>query len=162
MIKMLSEINAVYARLEEKQAELMRSLSHERFEIESGWYNGHYQKNEAGEWRRDSYPIPVISIKNLCDIEIQFDHIAASTKLQRDAALAYSYDKIMAFEFEAFGVEDYLADFYHKGQTLQDLKTNIRHCNETEIGFSFVFPFASNGTVIFEFARLLKQEGFYY
>ena len=162
VIKILPEINAVYARSEEKQAELMHSLSHEIFEIASGWYNGHYQKNEAGKWCRDSYPIPVISIKSLCDIEIQFDHIAVSTKLKRDAALAYSYDKIMAFEFEAFGVEDYLADFFHRGQTLQDLKTNIRHCKEAEIGFSFVFPFASSGKVIFEFAKLLKQEGFYY
>ena len=59
-------------------------------------------------------------------------------------------------------MEDYLADFFHRGQTLQDLKTNIRHCKEAEIGFSFVFPFASSGKVIFEFAKLLKQEGFYY
>lgn len=162
MRKILSEMNVIYARLEEKQAELMRSLSHEIFEIESGWYNGHYQKIEAGEWRRDSYPIPVISVKGVCDIEIQFDRITVSAKLRKDTALTYEFDKISEYEFEAFGVEDYLTDFYHKGQTLLDLKTNIRHCNETEIGFSFIFPSISTGKTLFEFVKLLRQEGFYY
>lgn len=65
-----------------------------------------------------AYPIPVIGVKDFCDIEIQFDKISASTKLNREAALAYSYEKFSEYEFEVYGVEDYLADFYHNGQTI--------------------------------------------
>lgn len=56
----------------------------------------------------------------------------------------------------------YLADFYHAGQTVQEMKDNIRDCDEKEIGFSFMFPFEVDGKQIFEFVKLLRREGFYY
>ena len=76
--------------------------------------------------------------------------------------MAYSYEKFSEYEFEVYGVEDYLADFYHKGQTIQEMKENICSCDETEIGFSFVFAFDIGGKHIFEFLKLLRREGFYY
>lgn len=159
---LLDEINAAYYRLEMKLAEVSRALSHRIFEIESGWYNGHYHRNVEGEWRRASYPIPVLSVKGFCDIEIGFEKITVSAKLKRAAALAYSFEKMADCEFEAYGVKDYLADYYHEGQTVQDMKENISRCDEAEIGFSFVFPFEAEGRAIFEFVKLLRREGFYY
>ena len=160
--QILNEINTAYSHLEMKQTELVNALFHRIFELDSGWYNGHYHQDEAGNWFRDSYPIPVIGVKGLCDIEISFDKISISTKLKRKEALAYSFEKFAGYEFEAYGVEDYLTDFYHPGQTVQDLKENIRVCDEKEIGFSFVFPFDVKGKQIFEFVKLLRREGFYY
>ena len=160
--ELLNEINAAYYHLEMKQAEITHALCHRIFELESGWYNGHYHKIDTGKWHRESYPIPVISVKGLCDIEIQFDRISVSAKLAREAALAYSYEKFSEYEFEAYGVEDYLADFYHQGQTMQEMKENICACDEAEIGFSFVFPFNIEGKQIFEFVKLLRREGYYY
>lgn len=160
--ELLKGINAIYYRLEMKQAEITHDLFHRTFELESGWYNGHYHTGEDGNWFRESYPIPVIGIKGICDIEIQFDKISISTKLKRDMALAYSFEKFSGYEFEAYGVEDYLADFYHAGQTVQEMKENIHACDEKEIGFSFVFPFDVEGAQIFEFVKLLRREGFFY
>lgn len=160
--ELLKEINSAYYHLEMKQAEITHALFHRIFELESGWYNGHYDKNDAGEWHRESYPIPVISVNGFCDIEIQFDKITVSTKLKRDTALTYSFEKFSEYEFEVYGVEDYLADFYHEGQTIQEMKDNICACDETEIGFSFVFPFDVEGKQIYEFVKLLRREGFYY
>ena len=161
-IELLKEINAIYYRLEMKQAEISHAFCHRISELESGWYNGHYHKGEDGNWFRESYPIPVIGVKGICDIEIQFDKISISTKLKRDMALTYSFEKFSGYEFEAYGVEDYLADFYHAGQTVQEMKDNIHACDEKEIGFSFVFPFDVEGKQIFEFVKLLRCEGFFY
>ena len=160
--QLLNEVNAAYYRLEKKQSEICHALFHRIFELESGWYSGHYHKDHNGIWFRESYPIPVIGVKGFCDMEIQFDKISVSTKLKRDVALSYSYEKFTGHEFEAYGVEDYLADFYHSGQTVHNLKENIRACDEKEIGFSFVFPFDVDGKQIFEFVKLLRREGFYY
>lgn len=157
---LLKEINAAYYRLEMKQAEITHALFHRIFELESGWYNGHYHKGEDENWLRESYPIPVIGVKGFCDIEIQFDKISISTKLKRDVALAYSFEKFSGYEFEAYGVENYLADFYHAGQTVLEMKENIRISDEREIGFSFVFPFDIEGKQIREFVKLLRREGF--
>lgn len=142
---------------EMKQAEIAGALFRGAFETESGWYNGHYRKNDAGEWGRDAFPIPVISVKGLCDIEIQFDEIAVSTTLKRDIALAYSFEKVADFSFEAYGVTDY----YHKGQTVQELRENIRACDETEIGFFFCFSFEECGERILELVGLFGRKTFY-
>ena len=158
----LNEINAAYYHLKMKQAQIVHALFHRIFVIEFGWYNGHYHKNENGDWSRESYPIPVVEVKRFCDIEISFDKISVSTKMKRDAVLAYSFEKFAGYEFEAYGVEDYLADFYHAGQTVQEMKENIRACDEAEIGFSFTFPFDIEEKQIFEFVKLLRREGFYY
>lgn len=160
--ELLNEMNAAYYRLEMKEAKIVQALLHRIFEPESGWYNGHYHRNEVGEWNRESYPIPVVSVNGLCDIEIHFDKIIVTTKLKRDAVLAYSFEKFAQYKFEVYGVEDYLADFYNEGQTVKEMKENIRTSGETEIGFSFVFPFDIDEKKIYEFAKLLRREGFFY
>lgn len=157
----LNEMNVAYRQLEQKYSELVCALNHRIFDLESGWYNGHYQKSADGKWARDAYPILVITVRGICDIEIQFDRISVSAKLKRDSALAYSFEKLTAYEFEVYGVEDYLSDYYHPGQTVEDMKNSIRASDETEIGFSFMFPFAVERQQIFDFVKLLRREGFY-
>ena len=104
----------------------------------------------------------MIGVKGFCDIEVQPDHISVSTKLRRSTALNYSFNKFAEYDFEAYGVEDYLADFYHPGQTIEALKENLLACNEPELGFSFTLPFDVDGAEILELVQLLRQEGFYY
>lgn len=158
----LNEINDAYYRLEQKQAEIVRALCLSSFELESGWYSGHYHREGNGNWFRESYPIPVIAVKGLCDIEVQFDGVSVSSKLERETALAYSFAKLVGVPFEAFGVKDYLADLYHPGLTEQELKENIRTCDEGQIAFSFAFLFDVEGRQILEFVELLRREGFFY
>lgn len=158
----MEAVNATYYRLEMKQAQIVHALFHRMFEVESGWYSGHFHKGANGDWVRESYPIPVIEVKGICDIEISFDKISVSAKLKRTKALEYSYDKISKYAFEAFGVDDYLCDFYGSGMTFGELKANISRSEETEIGFAFYFPFEVEGKEIFEFVKLLRRERFYY
>ena len=68
----------------------------------------------------------------------------------------------MDYGIEAYGVEDYLSDYYHLGQSVQDLKDNVSASSEAEIGLSFSFPLEVTGQKIFEFVKLLRREGFYY
>lgn len=53
-------------------------------------------------------------------------------------------------------------DIYHEGQLIQDLKENVRFSDEKEIELSFCFDFEVEGKEIFEFAKLLRREGFYF
>ena len=160
--ELFNMIQTFYDRLETKSVQIGHALFHRGFQGEVGWYSGHYHKSGHGTWMREAYPIPVIGVKGFCDIEIQPDHISVSTKLQRSAALSDSFESLAGYDFEAYGVEDYLADFYHPGQTIEELRENIDACHEQEIGFSFVFPFDVEGAQLFEFVKLLRREGFYY
>ncbi len=46
--KLQNELNTAYYRLEMKQAGIVHALFHRIFELESGWYNGHYHKDDNG------------------------------------------------------------------------------------------------------------------
>lgn len=158
----LVEMNQAYQQLEIKLAEILEALKRAEYKVDSGWYNGHYNRDSNGEWQRDSYPIPVVGVKGVCDIEISFERISVSTKLKRDAALAYSHENILKYTFEVYGVNDYLGDYYHNGMTIQELKDNIESSNEEEIAYQFTFSLATQGEQFGEFIHFLVKNGFYY
>ena len=81
--------------------------------------------------------------------------------LRRCAALDFSFAPVAGYDFEVYGVEDYLADFYHPGQTIEELKENLLACNEPELGFSFTLPFEVDGAQVLDLVQLLRREGFY-
>ena len=64
--------------------------------------------------------------------------------------------------FEVYGVEEYLNDFYTEGNSIQELITNISNSSEKEIGFSFQLPWDVTPIQIEKLIRLLEKEGFYF
>ncbi len=158
--KLQEEINAAYGQLERKQTDIVRVLQQEGFPTVSGWYNGHYHKTGDGDWRREAFPIPVVTVKGVCDIEISFDGVSVSAKRKREAALEASYTDLLGYAFEAFGVSDYLCDFYQKGMPIAKLKSNIAQSSEREIGFAFPFSVDVEEAQILELVKLLRRDGF--
>ena len=74
----------------------------------------------------------------------------------------HSFEKLKDYSFEAFGVESYLDTFYRDGMTVAEMKENISCSEEREIGFCFSLPWGIDGEAMYEFAKLLRREGFYY
>lgn len=152
-------LNQIYMPLYRKQRSLHGALAHRGYPVTSGFFNGHYRRTDAG-YHMEVFPIPVVSVTGLCDIEIGLDEITVSTKLPREAALSYDYDKLAARPFEAFGVVEYLNDFYLPGDSFDTFRSRMLDSHEAEIGFSFQFSMNEEG--IPEFVALLKAEGFHY
>lgn len=153
-------LNRIYGELEGRRGALLHMLTRSGFSASSGYYNGHYSKDADGSYRKDDYPIPVISVEGLCDIEIGLSGISVSAKLSRPQALGYDYGKLSAYSFEAYGVADYVSDFYAEGMTFDQLRSNIQASQETEIGFSFAL--AADTQAVLPLIALLKSEGFFY
>ncbi|MDO4544267.1 MAG: hypothetical protein Q4C01_06905 [Clostridia bacterium] len=158
----IAELNRIYRRLEQKQIELARKLFHRIFRIESQYYSGHFRRTESGQLKENDYPIPIISIKGLCDIEIDLDCISVYTTLRRQAALAYSFEKLKAYRFEASTTKRYLSDLYCEGSTIEQMKAALAESSEKEVNFLFTFDFDTDGETMLNFAKLLRREGFYY
>lgn len=104
----------------------------------------------------------MISVKGICDIEIQFDGISVTAKRKREDALAYDYSRLAKYPFEAYGVEEYLSDYCHPGQSEKEMKDQIGRSGEKEIGFSFGFAYEAEELQIAALVNLLAQEGFFY
>ena len=158
------ELNEIYRELENRMHRITALFSslHKGFDFSCGYYNGHYHKNAEGKYVMDFFPIPVVTVKGLCDIEIDLDKVSISTKLRREVALNYSYEKLAAYEFEAYGVDEYLDDFYVKGNSYSELVGNIAKSNEKEIGFSFLFSEDVGAEEIYKCVKFLRNDGFFY
>ena len=152
-----SQLNEIYRSLDAKAREIS-ALFHRPV----GWYNGHYRKGESGTYEKDYYPIPEVTIPALCDVEIGLDGITVTTKLTRSAALSYDYAEIAAYDFEVYGVEDYLNDFRTPDGTTEAMLERIRKSAEATIFFSFTFPFDTSPADIQTFVDFLRVNGFFY
>ena len=160
--RLLAEIDAAYRALETRLEAVKAAVRQIGLEWTAGWYNGHYARDGRGEFHRQAYPIPVVSVKQLCDIELGFSALNITAKLSRAQALAFPYETLPPCSFEAYGVEDYLSDYYHAGQSLETLRQNVASSNEAEIGFAFSLPMAIAPDALAAFLTFLKNSRFFY
>lgn len=106
----------------------------------------------------DYFPIPVISVKGYCDIEIGVDSISVTAKLRRSKALTYDHNKLCAYSFEVYGDENYFPDLYHEGRAIQQLLDNLQASDKHEIAFSFRFGFDTDGDKIFAIVSCFEEK----
>ena len=156
-------LNLLYRPLDDKMRELIVTLTkmHGGYKITSGFFNGHYHKNDAGLYQEDKYPIPVISIMGLCDIEIDFDGISVTTKLSKDQIVPFDWSSFGTVSFEVYGVENYLND-YGNNLNIHALKDNVLSSPEKEFFISFSFPISTSGKEVLSFFKFLQRNHFYY
>lgn len=152
-----AELNRIYQPLEQKLNILQQMLHDLPYRIRTGWFSGHYYRNDQGEWERSSFPIPEVDLIDLCDIEIHFDKLCVTTKLSRNDALSFPYEILSGYSYETYGVEDYLLDFPQENRI-----SAIRQSREKEIGFTFFMDFDSDSREIIDLIVLLIREYFYY
>lgn len=155
-------LNALYTPLDKKKNEILSALKEHLFNASFGFFNGHYHKNASGIYEADLYPIPVISVDGICDIEIDVQLISVSTKMQKENVLCYDFTKLCHHTFEAYGGKQYLEDFYTVSTDFEEFKENICKTAEKEIGFSFSFSKDISAEKLCKFLVFLTQEGFYY
>lgn len=156
-------LNQIYRPLDEKVHELAAKLTklHGGFKVTTGFYNSHYHKNDAGFYQADTYPIPVISVMGLCDIEIDFDGITVTTKLSKEQITGFDWSTLGGVRFEVYGVEDYLRDFGNE-RIADEINDNVLSSVEKEFFVSFPLPMSTNGEEIMRFLRMLQKKNFYY
>lgn len=154
-------LNRIYAPLEERRMRMHGALA-AAFPVTAGWFNGHYRRDEAGEYGMDCFPIPEISVTGVCDVELHFDMTNVTAKLRREDVLACDFAPFADLDFVAYGVEDYLLDFRTEGISVEEMCRNVRRSDEKEVFFSFGFDAGVTGDKLVEFVQLLINCGFYY
>ena len=157
------QLNEFYKNLDNRANHIRDILLKNGFKTEKNYYNGHYyNKDSAGNYVKDYYPMPVIEVFGLCDIEIVGPHINVSTKTSLENAIHFDYDLLSDYYFEVYGVIDYLADYYKSGEDIVRLYRSLEACTEKEIGYGFSFANNTPAVKILGLVTVLKDNGFYY
>lgn len=156
-------LNQCYKELEVRATMILGQLiSIRQKEVMLQYFSGHYSKNEQGIYEIENYPIPVISAKNLCDIEINLDQINITTKMKRSDFFQFDLKKLTTYTYELYGVNDYLSTYGSNQSKVDEIIVLIMTTNETEIAFGFTFPNETAPLEFKKFTHMLEHNGFFY
>ncbi len=159
--KTINLLNGIYRPLHERATALSKLLREKGIDARLGWYNMHYRGTGGGEYAPDYFPIPVISIAGLCDVEFNIDTVNVTAKLTRKDSLEKNIDGI-GVSYEAYGVNDYLNDFRNAETTTEQMRRAIAQSDEKEVFFGFLLPQDIKADGIAEFIERLRLLGFFY
>jgi len=155
-------LNIIYQPLVKKAESIYNIVTEQYNKAFYSFYNNHFHKNEIGEYIVDYFPIPVISIENICDIEFDLDTINVTSKLTKHNTVEFDYSKLNNFKFEIYGVNDYLTDYYTNDSSLDQAIAKIGKSNETEFFFTFYFNNDTDEKALLIFLAFLQKEKFFY
>lgn len=160
MERTIQELNGVYKPIYEYLQKLLKALTQQDYSTEWGFYNNHSVKQD-NEWCLEYYPIPVITVKDICDIGIDINHVFIECKIRRENTIEFDWNMLSEYDFEVFGVEDYLKDFYNSAMKLDEISERISLSNEHEIGIGFKFCYLDIIDNLLELIKRLKTIGAY-
>lgn len=155
------ELNAIYRQLELKSAQMSAGLHHRVFECRTNWLSGCYALDSEGKFICEDFPIPVIQVRGYCDVEIHPEGIHVVAKMKQIDAIGHSFAKLQKYEYHVFGAEEYSSGYCEADLAIGDLKTNLVAACNKEVIFTFFLSPDIDGDEIYEFAKLLRREGFY-
>jgi len=127
-----------------------------------GFFNGHYAKNDAGDFVMEWFPIPVLSVPAVCDVEFALDHIGITAKLKRVEALSFDFGRLAGHRYQVYGAVDYLSDFGDETRSAADIRKAVSGSPETDIAVSFTFEAETEPVVLLDFIQAIRSMGFFY
>ena len=99
---------------------------------------------------------------NVCDILVWFDKIEVRASMNKKAVLKKAFDKFSEIPFEAYDAEDTYRFYKTVTDSIRDMKALVESDSNGSATFSFFLPYETDGDAIYEFAKLIRREGFTY
>ncbi|MDF2871578.1 MAG: hypothetical protein K0R05_3153 [Anaerocolumna sp.] len=157
--KEMDILNRIYEPLSTKAKSLSEYLLHEMLEkypVKYGFYNQHYVRAES-DWFMEYYPIPVVTATNFCDIGFDLHHIFVEFFLPRTIVAGLDFNKFDSYQFEVYGSENYLEDYYNENMSILELKEKLQESLEENIGITIFLPSDTDNLQIIELINLVKS-----
>lgn len=130
-------LNSIYEPICNQCKEIQNNLKDNGYVSKKVFCNNHSVKNNSGNWIIEHFPIPVITVEQLCDVGIDIKSIFIETKMKREKAIEYDFSRLLMYKFEVYGIEEYLNDFYNNTLTVENIGKRIEMSKEKEIGIGF-------------------------
>ena len=166
MVSIESQLTQIYNQLNNKAQRLSCSLNWRiyKFELELHMSSLMYYENE--DESDISYPIPVVQIDKLCDVEYWLDKIIITSRINIKDALVFDFNKLNIYDWELYGCRQYPYLFYNKNDNhiiLDDKLNELIKLDENEIGIQiYLNKDEDSENVIKCIDKLRKFNLFYY
>ena len=174
--KFKADLNEFYQSLTAKAQSLMKALMplvDPQLLMSMSYLIKHYIRNmykrreatpeKAAETSEDNYPIPVIRLSDLCEVEIYTDVISVFTRMKCSEVEKFDFLQLAGYTFEVYGYDSgRLIDFSDGETTLQETKDNILKSNTEVADFYFDFPFDCGEDEILTLVTLLHDARFFF
>lgn len=167
-----AQLNEFYAALTAKAQSLMKTLMplvDSTLLMSMSYVIKHYIRNmykhkeptpdNAARYSEDNYPIPVIRLSDLCEVEIYTDVISVFTRLKCADVKKLDFSHLSGYTFEVYGYDGGQLMDFSDGEATKD---NILNSSTEVADFYFDFPFDCGEDEILTLATLLHDEGFFF
>ena len=148
MQKDIAVLNDIYHKVNQRKQELIKYIEEVGYTFKCNYYAHHWIRVNR-KWVEEEYPIPVITIDGFGDLGVDIDHIFLELILSKKKALVLDYRQFEPLEFEVYGAESFLEDFYQAEMNLEEIKSRIQESHDAQIGISFFFTDLTSMKVIF-------------
>lgn len=162
--KLREAMNAAYAALDKRAKDILNALKASGLKrlLSYGYYAGHNWPDAAGGYQMDHYPIPVITVQDLCDIEIDFAHTSITAKQSKEAALRLDDSAFQGMRFAVYGLEDFQTDYKKAKESPDVLPERLKNSGETAFFYSFLFSGDVDKAQLLATVKRLEGLGFFY
>ena len=140
-------LNSAYEPLYRRVHSLCGQLTSAGYKFQWNWYAFHFSRRPEG-FQPEFFPIPVVTVENVCDIGLELDHIFIERMLPRAQALDLDWSSIRR-PFEVYGADDYCGDLYLPGMTPDQLRERIVQSGAEDVGVQLTLaPDCPDGEIL--------------
>lgn len=86
-------------------------------------------------------------------------HTFVECKISKEKAAGFDFGVFSGYDFEVYGTEGFLNDFYNSSLNLETLNQKIGQSAEKEIGVTFNFDYLSDIYILYNLIEKLKHLG---
>lgn len=159
--KQIHILNGCYSGLLSRRKSIESILRAHGLRYTTGFYNNHSVR--AGEeWGTEIFPIPVISVQDICDIGVDLNQTFVEGNLGRSQAILFDYRIFDRRSFSVYGCEAFLEDFYREGMELEGIGRLIEASPEESVGITVELSTDVGPEEIIDIIHLFQREGIRY
>ncbi len=159
--KKIDELNEVYSRLREKAVRIVGAFKKLEADVSWGWYAGH-NVDVRGSFVYEAFPIPVITVKDICEIGVDLKGAYIEGRIFSAEADAFDFDRLAGYDFCVYGSDSYLSELYDSRKSGEDELDELMFSldeTDSELCIDLIFPAMPTINVIIEACSLLMELG---
>ncbi len=137
--KLMNTLNGIYEPLQERAVRLVSMLDKLDAKVEWGYYGGHTVEVK-GEQLFETFPIPIVTVKDVCDVGIDVEGAFVEGKLYAEQIQQTDFSPLRGRHFCIYGAEDYLTDLFDSNSdAILDIPSMLAESSETEFCICVIF-----------------------